>query len=336
MGPSPPPTPPSLPLRVSVAVCALSFVGLTIWQIAARRDDWPLSAFEMYSGLQGNVASRSFVKGVSDNSEFELRGGQVGPLGGARLRHLNSKLARNPKRQRRFVQRIQQRYEAQREELDWPVLQGIRSYSESWRIRPGLSGIDRPRRRLNGVLYLPPTALLERLESERDGRAESLPPRAVAGDNHVIELGPAHCTAACGAIDDRYASEGEALRLMTPGRGEAKLTLPLEIDAGRWRLFVRLKTQAQGPQQIHVTLDGKRIGGKEGVGNHRRELGDGAWVWSSAQPGARPLNVNVKGKSPHELSITSKKGGILIDQVWLSRTQRELPIFNDPVQAGMP
>src|SRR5687768_337986 len=100
----------SLPKRVCIGAVALLFVGLTIWQVEAQRDDWPLSSFEMYSGLQGKVASRTVTVGVSGEGEFDLGRAKLGPFGAARLRHLSGKLERNPKRRARFLSTVQRHY----------------------------------------------------------------------------------------------------------------------------------------------------------------------------------------------------------------------------------
>lgn len=315
--------------RGAIATSALLFVSLTVWQVSAQRDDWPLSSFEMYSGLQGTTASRSVVKGVSEDGEFDLASGQIGPFGGARLRHLNGKLAGSPKRRARFLRVVQARYDAERQSSGAPVLQALRSYSETWRIRPRLEGIEHPHRRRTGSTYLPPSALLSRLELERSGRAEPPVHRERGAGDQVLEAALAMCGGACSEVEDAAASGRGALELGNGG----SISGTVELGAGTWSVFVRMKTLAnQGTDRLSVSLDGKRVGGGQGIGNYREWLGHGAWVWASAAPGEPALELKVPVAGTYNLKLGAKKGPVRIDQVWLARTRRELPITSDPVK----
>ncbi len=321
----------ALPLwkRVCIGAAALLFIGLTIWQIKGQRDDWPLSSFEMYSGLQGKVASRSVTVGVSDEGEFDLTGVSLGPIGGARLRHLSSKLERNPKRRARFLATVQARYEEQRQAAGLPLLQGLRTYSETWKIAPGLAGIDRPARRSSGSTYFSPASLLAELELERAGRAPADAAREPAPGDVVVEAAPEQCEPECVSVEDVYASAGRAVVLDAKGSGA--LSAAVSLEAGRWRVFVRVKSEAGGQDRVALRLDGQRAGPKEGLGNYGEWLGGGAWVWASAAPGAPPVELEVAG-GRHVLTLAVKQGSLRLDQIWLSRARRELPIFNDPVK----
>lgn len=330
-GPSASTEPLSLARRAAVSLAACVFVGATIWQVATRRDDWPLSNFEMYSGLEGPVSSRSVVKGVSDQGEFDLKGDML-PLGGARLRHLNAKLERNKARQRRFVSFVQRRYDERRAAAGWPVLQGIRSYSETWQIQRGLAGIDQPKRRATGSLYLLPESLRERLDAERAGQAPVMPPQPLPAGDALIEPGDADCGSGCEPIEDRHASGGRALRLRANGKAGASLTARARLAAGRWLLFVRMRTPpASGSDRVTMKLDGERLGRESEVGRYAATLGSGAWVWASEAPGERPLRVSVGADGEHTFSLELSQGSADIDQIWLSRARAELPVHNDPL-----
>jgi len=322
--------PLSFARRVGVGLGACAFVAAIGWQVATQRDDWPLSCFKMYSGIEGPVTSRSFVRGVSEQGEFELADDVI-PVGGAQLRHLNAKLARNKVRQRAFARAIQRRYEAARAREGWPVLQAIRSYTETWKIRGGLEGIDHPKRKLVGSMYVPTSALLDRLRDERAGRASVAEPRSAPKGDVVVDVDPAACAHDCAGFADRYASQGNALRL-SAGDDEASVSVSVQLPPGQWSLFVRLRTpKARGSDRLAAELDGHRISGKSGLGNYEDALGRGAWVWASEAPGEPALTFGVSGRSAHVLRFGALSGAIELDQVWLSRTQHELPIWNEPV-----
>jgi hypothetical protein len=320
--------------RAGVAIAALAFVGATAWQVIAERDDWPLSAFEMYSNRQGPKASRSYVRGVSDTGEFELADGML-PVGGARLRHLNARLARAKGRQRDFAARIQSRYEARREESGWPVLQAVRAYTETWKIRAGLKGIDAPKRRMTGTVYFPPRSLAERAESERAGNASPAKPRATADADRVVDLDAQACVAGCEAFDDPLAASGRALRLSARGGKDgdpATLTVSLPLPAGTWSLLVRMRTPTRGgSDRLSVRVDGELVTGKSGLGNYERALGTGAFIWASSAPGERALAFDVEGASPHTIELESSRRRVEVDQLWLAHGRRELPTWNEPL-----
>ena len=325
-----------LPLvrRIGVGLGACAFVAAIVWQVATQRDDWPLSCFNMYSGLEGPVASRSFVRGVSDQGEFELAD-EMMPVGGARLRHLNAKLARNPERQRAFAQVIQHRYEAGRAAHGWPVMQAIRANTESWKIRGGLQGIDRPKRKLVGSMYVPTPALVARLASERTGKAPVAAPRSVPAGDMVVDLDAPACTVGCEGFGDRYAASGAALRL-SASEDDANASVSLQLEPGEWAIFLRLRSakgsgKGKGNDRIGVELDGERLGGKAGLGNFAAALGHGGWVWASKQPGEQALDFELEARGQHVLRFSALRGAIELDQLWLSRKQRELPIWNEPV-----
>jgi hypothetical protein len=324
-----------LPRRIGVGVAALSFVLLTLWQIAARRDDWPLAAFQMYSGLQSPVVEREVVRGVSDGGEFELGADQTAPLGGARLRNLTEKLAQDPARHERFVRQLIRRYDSQRVARGWPALQGVRWYSEAWRIQPGLAGIDHPDVSREGSLYLPPTGLLERLIAERSGAAAVAAPRELPGTERVVELSAADCVAGCAGVGDRYASGGEALVLDTAATAgdEARASVQVPLDEGRWVLLLRLRSHAEHAfDRVSVALDDRVVGPE--LGNFAGDLGSGVWVWASSKPGEPPLQLSIERSGAHTLTLSADGGTIDVDQLWLSRERKELPMWSDPVHGS--
>src|SRR5690606_1955870 len=101
---------------------------------------------------------------------------------------------------------------------------------------------------------------------------------------------------------------------------KSKSTLPASVtlEPGRWHVFVRMKSRAGSEDRVTLSLDGKRAGPKAGLGNYREWLGDGAWVWASAAPGAPPVEIEVAGGA-HTLTLRAKRGSVEVDQIWLSR-----------------
>lgn len=323
---------PPFPLikRVAVSLAACAFVGATIWQVSGLRDDWPLSSFKMYSGLEGGVASRAILKGVSDRGEFDLEGEMV-PFGGARLRALNQKLSKNHKRQRRFVEVVQKRYEAMRAANGWPVLQAIRAYNETWTIKQGLAGIDRPKRRAVGSMYIPPSALTEQLDRERSGRARVAAPRASPSGDVVIDLDASACQERCQERGDRFAAGGRALRL-SAGEGDATASVQVTLAPGTWFVFARMRTPTSGgSDELQIALDSERLGNKGELGNYEGSLGRGVWVWASLNPGDPPLRFDQEAAGAHVLRFAATEGTVELDELWLSRDQRELPIWSEPI-----
>jgi hypothetical protein len=319
---------PALWQRCLIGLCAVAFVGATAWEVAGGRDDWPLSAFEMYSDLQGKTISRTVLRGVSDQGEFDLQSAQTAPISGARLRHLNDKLKSQPRRQAGFLRHVQANYDAQRAAEGWPVLQAIRTYTETWHIHPGLAGIEAPERKLSGTLYLPPITLLDRIEAERGGKAAPLPPHPRPAPDRVFEFAPDGCESGCEDVADANASGSHAVR----ARAGARISREVQLDAGNWYLFLRLRGTAGGADKLTVSLDGDKVSGKNGAGNFAHTLGTDAWVWASHEPGTAPLQITVNDAGTHTLTIDVPKGGIDLDQAWFSRAQSELPTFNEAVQ----
>lgn len=322
---------PSRRQRLAVLLVAFAFVAATGWQVATKRDDWPLSAYKMYSGLQPKTAHRVALRGVSDTGEFPLESRHTFPFTGSRLRHVNQKLARKPEHQAGFMRRVQERYEAQRSAKGWPVWQGIRTYSERWTIRPGLAGIERPQRRWVSSYYLPPSPLLAALKAERAG-APPPEPRSVSPSDVLVELAEPGCNGddGCSFFQDRYASQGSAARLKASDEHVASISAEVVLDEGSWSLFVRMRSDsAKSADEVSVWLDGARVGS---VGNFAHALGGGAWVWASRKPGSKAHRLTVSHPGPHQLRFELEKGKLAVDQLWLSRSARELPTFNEPVQ----
>jgi hypothetical protein len=83
--------------------------------------------------------------------------------------------------------------------------------------------------------------------------------------------------------------------------------------------------------RLFVELDGRRVGTSAGLGNYLEALPFAAWLWASQRPGltALVLDVNTDGEHVLTLSTASK---VLVDQLWLRRGVRELPVDTAPRQ----
>jgi hypothetical protein len=317
--------------RYLVAAAALAVLGSTVWQVVGKRDDWPLSSYPMYSGKQGPSTSRDVLVGVGDNAEFRLSGSQLPPVGGARLRHLNAKLASNKKRRDRFVAVIQNHYARQRQE-DWPDLQAIRAYRETWRIRPGLKGINKPARTMTSSMYFPPPTLIEAMAAEESRLEPHAPVPRPEGDI-VLEADASQCSSGCVDVEDRHAALGRAVELGAGAGGElAELTLNSTIGRGTWSVFVRMKVPSKGQDRLSILVDGARPkNAKKGIGNYRSALPTSSWVWASTQPGLPALSFSFKTGKQRRIVLRAGSPGVRIDQFWLSRKRRELPMFSQPL-----
>jgi len=316
------------PAKIKVVIgAAVAYMLLVLFQVATHREDWPLSCYPMYSTVAPSVATRSVLVGVSDEGEFRLNAAQTSPFTGARLRVVIGRLKSRPARFKSFATRISDAYESRREAAHWPVLQGIRAYTEEWKIRPGLAGIRHPHRELDVALYVPPHSLSARLRAESRGHATPEGPVPVAPGEVVVDLGADDCGENCAAIEDKYASNGASIALSGKRKRSGALETDVSLDAGEWFVFARLKSTEQFPgDSVLLALDG----GKERIalGNYKDVVSEEAWVWESQAPGARAVSVQVSGGRQH-LRLESE-GRVLIDQLWFSRTRAELPVDNAP------
>lgn len=69
-----PASPPPMPAQRKWMVMsgALLLIGLTVWQVTAKRDDWPLSNFNLYSFIAGRSGSRYVVVAFGPEGETKI------------------------------------------------------------------------------------------------------------------------------------------------------------------------------------------------------------------------------------------------------------------------
>lgn len=314
-------------LRLVLAF-ALAFSLLTLFEVVTQREDWPLSCYPMYSKLvRHRVVTRAVLVGVSEQGEFALMDDQTSPYSGARLLSLSRQLAKQPARARQFVRVLGARYERKRLREQWPVLQAVRSYSEKWVARPGLAGIEKPARSLDQAMYVPPPALLERLQAEEAGHAAPLRPVSAPPGDRVVELDAASCDDGCSPAADPQASGGSALSL-EGGNRAGSITTRLRLERGRYAFLFRMKVRSIANfDRVFLELDGRRVATSAGLGNYLEALPYAGWLWASQRPGVTPLVLDVETDGEHALTL-STGSKVLVDQLWLSRSVRELPVDN--------
>lgn len=305
--------------RKLIVLCVVGgYLSATVWQVVSQRDDWPLSSFPMYSQLQRSTISRNRTVVVTLDGEHSLR---LDGLGSSRQRHLLHKLAHKPKRLEKVLRGIREQTEAR---LGQSV-QAIRSYTETWRIRPGLKGINKPARQITSAIYLPPVGLLARLSEEAAGTAPVLQAVPLAAGAVVRELGARDCGPRCSEVEDRYASGGHALQLdCREGRAEVHVE---GLPRGRFSLLARIRPEnGKDKGNWRVTLNGKRVGKRP---LSRGNLPGSGWLWLSAEPGAPLLDLKVAAKNK-PLSLRCRGGVMRVDQIWLAKRGSELPLDTAP------
>lgn len=326
--------------RLLLAGTLLSvYVVAQAYQVFTGGDDWPLSSYPMYSGTQGPHASKHVMLGVSSEGEFELARAHTSPLTSARLRHVIASIDQ-PRHREAIGVFVTRYHEKRKKHPEWPELVALRRYQESWRIRPGLEGIDRPRQRLNtAVLALSPQRL-RALKDEANGTAPPSSPQPAGPDDIILNASDAQLFGGVRQLDDRYASGGLALRFGSgPHRKPAKRSddaarFRFEAQAGEYYVWLRGKAiQGKRADSVWVQLKtpGRRVGQvhREGMGHFREGLPARAFAWSSTHPAKPPARLRLRS-GPQELWLTPREGPVVIDQIVLSRVWRERPPQEGP------
>jgi hypothetical protein len=304
---------------------AAAYVCVTLFEVCAERDDWPLSAFAMYSQPKTKVAGRRVLVGVTAEGEFPIEGGEN--VGNLSLRHLD-----------RFVPDTKaSRYLAQLTALTPSLsnereLQAVRVYSERWTVRKRLRGITHPVRTLSRSHYIAPQRLRDELRQQRDG-APALPPRSLPAGDRLFELEADACSE-CDAFADPRAGGGSAVWLLGASKHEfgGQLTLDVSLPKGTWRLFVRMRPGSKPEALAATTIESADDIEFYELGQTWSSLPYDAWVWASAPFGAPPVELEVSSATTYHLVFEATEGALSIDQVWFSRKQRELPPTSNPLE----
>jgi hypothetical protein len=334
---------------VGVPIWKLVLVTLAtgVWSVGVfvnagwHRDDWPLSAFAMYSDRARPDAIRDRMFGIADEREFPLTPGHTYPVAGTRLNFMLRRM--HGETGRAALRAIRQVYEIQRRkgEHEDPPLTAVRTERQTWHTNIDLKGIDKPRRKITMSVLFPPDELLTALEAEAHGDPAATlgAPHAAGPEDVVLELEKATVVGSALRVDDAHASRGAAVSFPEAGPEERPEALQsgasLAFDAphGTYTVWIRLKAlpEAHG-DSLWVSFDGMdedaMVDSKSGIGTLPEQYPNGAFAWSgSALPGPR---VKLRGEH-HTVYVAAHEGPVIVDQIWLSQSRREIPLFHEPV-----
>lgn len=299
---------------------------------------WPFSPHPMYPNRQGTTYGTQLLYGVSGAGEFRLSG-QVSPMGQATLRSALSKMkAKERDRALATFREIYERRRAKRpDDPRYPELLGLRIYNATWTVQSFAKNRDKPKKRLLESRRL----LNPGLEAEFAAQGQSpTPPVPVATRDIVIDLSTEHDATGVHFEADPAAAGGRVA--VFPKRGpktEPRSTVEVNFDAPRGRYYVWLRGTSQGSTKhdsVSLHLDGKPLKPRhaKAFGNWRRRFPRGAYAWSSAAPDYPATRITLEGNGTHQLRLTVREGEVKVDQVWLSRTQKDWPSFAAPVVQG--
>lgn len=133
--------------KVAVACASVLFVVLSAWQVQARREDWPLSKYDMYSVKHGAFAQRKVLYGVSPEGEFPLVA--AGYRVSSKFWFQFSSIEKQKNKVRELLAKVAEDYAALRAtKPEAPLLIGVKVYSERWKIAPRMQGMDKLERKL--------------------------------------------------------------------------------------------------------------------------------------------------------------------------------------------
>lgn len=304
---------------------AVAYVSATLFEVCAERDDWPLSAFAMYSQPKTKVAGRRVLVGVTAEGEFPVEGGEN--VGNLSLRHLDRFVA-DTKSSRYLAQLITLTPSLSNER----ELQAVRVYNERWTVQKKLRGIAHPVRTLSRSRYIAPERLREELRGQRDG-APALPARPLPEGDMLFELDADSCSE-CDAFADPRAGGGSAVWLLGASENEpgGQLSLDVSLPKGTWHLFLRMRPGSKPEAVAAITIESPDDIEFYELGQTWSSLPYDAWVWASAPFGAPPVELEVSSATTYRLVFEATQGALSIDQVWLSRKQHELPPTSNPLE----
>jgi hypothetical protein len=322
-----------------IGLLALLFLGASAHQVVERRDDWPLSAYTLYPSLAGRVARRNTLVGVASSGEFSFSAAHLGPMR-KQIKYVVSKYRKQPKKLKRALREAQQEYEArkQRGVHTGPTLHGLRIYAEAWTVQQGLKGIETPDRRLTLAVYFPPLELQARWDLESsDPSAPALAPSKAGAGDVILLAADGERIGAAEVEPDVHAARGSAIVLSGPkalafkaGQPSSAIAFDFEAAQGQYAVWARVKSAgAEKNDSWWVVLDGQSLA-KSGWGNFRSVVPKNAYAWVSHTLESKPLTVSLEA-GRHRLVLSLREGPLVVDQVWLSRTQLEAPDFNSAV-----
>lgn len=326
---------PRLALGVSWVV---GLIVAQIWQVVAQRDDWPLSSYPMYSGLQRPHVMKQELRAVSASGELEFTSEHLEPLSPRTvslvLRHSNPKYGNDVRRA------ILGHYYERRAsgKHDGPILSSLRQYQYSWAIRSDLSNRSKPKVSVLRTLPAFDPRVTDALNEQSRGRGE-VPAAFEAGSGAVVvNLASGELGGGAQRVADRFAADGFAVALPKDSAASSRVSaaptayvdVAFRAPAGRYYVWVRGKTK-RGTKQDSVWLqfDSERSTDKtryrDGLGQFRETYPANAFGWASVTPLDKPAIADLAGEEAHVLRVSVREGPLVVDQVVLSRTWQENP-----------
>ena len=335
-------------LLVSVAVLLV----VVTYAYCARKQVylWPFTPHPMYKRIQGKTFGTTLVMGVGPQGEFRIKSKHISPISGGAVRAAVGKL--RGAKQRMALQNMRTLYQERRELAkdlsDYPKdLLGLRIYRASWRLQADAGNKGKPQKRLIGHKLFLPEAVARQTQRESIGRASRPPYVDVAASDIVLDLGLEGRTRHDkNYIHDALAAGDSALRVRG-GKPKSPVSspknffeLPFDAPKGEYFVWLRGRTSSSKKRDAVWIQFNKHIGtnkalrwqGKHGAGNWRSSYPAAAYAWSSSVPGKRTGRVLFKNSGKQRLRISGGGGHVVLDQVWLSTTQRELPLHTAPVR----
>jgi hypothetical protein len=335
--------------RLSLSGVLLGVIATYAYCVAEKTYLWPFSPHPMYSGIQGRDFGTRVVMGVSAAGEFRLEGKHGRPMTPSMVRASLS--GKRGKSVRRTLDTFVKLYDARRarypDDPEYPELLGLRVYQQSWRMgKPG-SALPKPRRRLLSSTLLMPEALEAEVAQQKQGT--SVASVALPAGDILIEVGPGLGEPVVSVIKDARASGGVAYSVRSPTKGKPSKSPASHIDvtfdapAGKYWLWLRgTSSKQRGQDSVWLQFDReigtdsmKALGKVEagGFGNWRDAFPKGVFAWSSVAPGAPAHRLTLQKAGEHRLRISAREAPAIVDQIWLSREQREAPSFSGPLTA---
>lgn len=312
-------------------------IGLQVWQVAAERDDWPLSSFPMYSGLQRGTVTRQELRAVAASGELSFTAEHLEPLSPRTvsmvLRHAGAKHAAAVRRS------IFDRYYERRAsgEHDGPLLSSLRQYQYTWQIRPDLSNVDKPKLTLLQTIPAFAPQLMDALTLQSRGEGGAPAPISAGDGAVIVNLAAATMGGSARVRTDVFAANGAAVEFprgdATPDHVEvtpsAYVDVTFRAPAGRYQLWLRGKGKHTKQDSVWVQLDAEvgteRTKFEGGLGQFRETYPPNAFGWASSTPLGKPETVTLRGEDPHVMRVSVREGGVVVDQVVLTRAWLENP-----------
>lgn len=315
----------------------VGLVALQIWQVVSKRDDWPLSSYPMYSGLQRPGVVREELRAVAATGELTFTAEHLAPLSPRTvsmvLRHSGSKHAAAVRRA--IFERYYQRRAAG--EHDGPLLSSLRQYQNSWQIRPDLSNVHKPKTKLLRTIPAFEPRLMDALEQQSRDRGQPQAPISAGAGAIILDAATASLGGGASLGPDRFGVSGAAVTLPADDAATAHVLaspssyvdFTFQAPPGSYKLWLRGKSKHAKQDSVWVQLDSE-VGTDQtrfpgGLGQFRDTYPANAFGWASATPLGKPETVRMKGDAPHVLRVSVREGPVVIDQIVLSQLWQENP-----------